>query len=271
MFSGEKDDPLPKDALDSLAAKKKLGVLEENPPGPLGELEARGIDHAEIKRSAVRTATGDVDPNSEEARTDNGPKAPPRTVAGFEAKWAAGHTKIAGKHIAADGLVSKGGYRRILPDYKDAGDEVWDEIRRKQLEEIAGEVLSGRTATVFDALVLAPLRGKQGRTVEDLANQFGVTTDRIHKIKHDATRKIEDGLMKPKNYETTADPAALPTQPIAEWRAQVAGYRAHVASLERKNPDFDDRWKSALAKYRRERRKNKSNFEGEIGHIPPHR
>ena len=44
MFSGEKDDPLPKDALDSLAAKKKLGVLEENPPGPLGELEARGID-----------------------------------------------------------------------------------------------------------------------------------------------------------------------------------------------------------------------------------
>jgi hypothetical protein len=28
---------------------------------------------------------------------------------------AAGHAKVAGKHIAADGLVSRGGKRRILP------------------------------------------------------------------------------------------------------------------------------------------------------------
>src|SRR5262249_23633373 len=34
---------------------------------------------------------------------------------GYEAKWAAGQTKFGGKHVPADGLVSRRGYRRVFP------------------------------------------------------------------------------------------------------------------------------------------------------------
>src|SRR5262245_264726 len=40
----------------------------------------------------------------------------PRTIEGYEAKWAAGHSKVGGRHVAADGLVARSGRRRILPD-----------------------------------------------------------------------------------------------------------------------------------------------------------
>src|SRR5262245_9614487 len=126
----DEDDPKPKDALDEITADKKQSILEEQPPGPLGELDARGIDHSEIKRSATRTAMGEADPNSEEARTDSGPKAHPRTLHGFESRWAAGYTKTAGKTVAADGLVSRSGFRRILPNNDD--DEWIEDFKREQ-------------------------------------------------------------------------------------------------------------------------------------------
>ena len=100
-------------------------------------------------------------------------------VGATEAKLAAGFTKIGGKHVAADGLVSRRGYRRIIPN---AGtDPDWLEYRAEQLAEIASKVLHGRNATIFEARVIAPLKGLPKWSVEDLAKQFGVTPKRIYR------------------------------------------------------------------------------------------
>src|SRR5262249_13153455 len=154
-------------------------------PGPQSELDTREADHGTIKRSAARTATADTDLNSEDARTDSEPKASPRTVQGYESRWAAGYTKVAGKTTVADGVLSRGGFRRILPNDDDDG---WlkhcKEYRLRELEDIAKDIFHGRNATVFEGLLLAPLRGERGRTVEELADQFGLTPQQIYKIKN---------------------------------------------------------------------------------------
>jgi hypothetical protein len=114
-------------------------------------------------------------------------------IAAFESKWAAGFRRIGGKRIAADGLVSRGGFRRILPDQQDDGDDLKLE-RVEKVQEIAAELLRGRTATVFENLVVAPLQGQAGATVEALAKQFGVSLDRIYKIKHGGRRKVAEKI-----------------------------------------------------------------------------
>jgi len=103
-----------------------------------------------------------------------------RSVDGFEAKWAAGFTKVDGRHVAADGMVSRRGYRRIIPE-SGPGRE-WFEDRAEDLAAAAKEALRGRNATVFDGRVLNPLMGRPKRSIEDLAEQFGTPTKRIYKI-----------------------------------------------------------------------------------------
>src|SRR5262249_47232492 len=170
------DAPDPQDAVDRItAARERAGILDEIPPGPQSELDTREADHGAIKLSAARASHADADLNSEDARIDSEPKAGPRTVQGFESKWASGYTKTAGKTVVCDGLVSRKGNRRILPNDDDDGWlERCKEYRLDELEAIAKEIFHGRNATVFEGLVLAPLRGERGRTVEELANQFGL-------------------------------------------------------------------------------------------------
>lgn len=112
-------------------------------------------------------------------------------IGASEARHASGFVKVAGKHKSADGLLSRGGYRRVLPDYEDAE---WLDLekpeRLAELEEIKSKVLHGRNATIFEQLVLAPLRGERGKTVEELAEQFNKSPDRIYKVKHKAKARV---------------------------------------------------------------------------------
>lgn len=111
-----------------------------------------------------------------------------RGIDGFEAKSATGFALVGGKHVATDGVVSREGYRRIVPD---SGLEVgWLEWRTETLAMVAKEVLRGRSATVFEARVLNPLMGLPKRSAEDLARQFGCTLARIYKIVDDAKEKL---------------------------------------------------------------------------------
>src|SRR5262245_9955104 len=87
-------------------------------------------------------------------------------IAAWEAKWVAGFIKDAGKHVAAGGLVSRGGYRRVFRDSPDWRDVDW---QAEKLEEVAAEVLHGRNATVFENLVINPIRRRPGKSVKALA------------------------------------------------------------------------------------------------------
>jgi hypothetical protein len=79
-------------------------------------------------------------------------------------------------------------------------------ISEEQLDELqaAAEVLHGRNATVFDALVLAPLRGESKRTVESLAHQFGVNAARIHRCKNRAKSQVVRAIRRRKSLEPKA-------------------------------------------------------------------
>ena len=84
---------------------------------------------------------------------------------------ASGHVKAAGKHVSADGLVSRGGKRRILPS-DDGGDA---EAGRFLVEEVAKKVLRGREATIFEKRLA-------GVKLEALAEQFGRSISFIHAV-----------------------------------------------------------------------------------------
>jgi hypothetical protein len=110
--------------------------------------------------------------------------------AAFEAKWAAGFVKVAGKHIKADGLVSRRGNRRIIP--ADLYEDVDEYLREDRIEMLAtaAKVLHGRNATVFEKLYLNPLQGKRQATREELAQQFGVPVSQIYKIAERAKERV---------------------------------------------------------------------------------
>jgi hypothetical protein len=119
-----------------------------------------------------------------------------RSVAGYEAKWAAGYTKVGGKYIAADGLVSRGGFRRIIPEETDWDREKWAE-RAAELADAAGKILHGRNATIFEGRVLDPLRGRPKRSVDDLAAQFGIAPKRVYKIVERCSDRVMAALSAP--------------------------------------------------------------------------
>jgi hypothetical protein len=92
-----------------------------------------------------------------------------------------------GKHVAADLLVSRRGFRRVIPD--DAGLDV----EASELQELARVHLTGRVAAVFDAFVLRPLlTGDARASVESLAADFGVSQRRIYKDLVRAQRQLSD-------------------------------------------------------------------------------
>jgi hypothetical protein len=60
-------------------------------------------------------------------------------VGAFEAKYASGFTKEAGKHVMADGLTTEGGNRKIVP-CRDPDEEYEWQWRAEQISELAQEV-----------------------------------------------------------------------------------------------------------------------------------
>jgi hypothetical protein len=117
----------------------------------------------------------------------------------FEARRAAGFTKVDGKHVAADGLVSRRGYRKIIPEH--LLETVWDREkwadRTAELADVAGKVLRGRNATIFEGRVLDPLKGRSKRSVEELAKQFGISTKRVYNIVERCSHRVMAALNAP--------------------------------------------------------------------------
>jgi hypothetical protein len=127
----------------------------------------------------------------------NAPTIQPRTIAAYEAKRATGFTSDgSGKRIAADGLVSRGGYRRIIPG-ETTEEENKREWRAEELATIAAEIFSGRNATIFEGRILNPLMGRPKRSVEDLAAQFGIPTQRVYKIEERCRERVMAAFSTP--------------------------------------------------------------------------
>jgi hypothetical protein len=80
--------------------------------------------------------------------------------------------------------------------------------QEKAAVELVGKVLHGRNATVFEGLVLNPLLGKPAKTVQELAKQFGVPADRIHKIKHDCIERLKKEVRNRKLPSPVREPGA---------------------------------------------------------------
>jgi hypothetical protein len=89
----------------------------------------------------------------------------------------AGSLKIAGKTVTVDGLVSRGGKRRV---FTDSPDYEWMELRAEQLREIARKVLTGRRRDVFELMVIGPLMGDEKPEVRKLVDKYSVPPKRIY-------------------------------------------------------------------------------------------
>jgi len=111
-----------------------------------------------------------------------------------EAVRTRGFYKKDGRHIAVDGLIARSGRRRILPG--PSPNEADLTLHADELKRRLPEILTGRSATVFERLYLDPLLGSQKRPVKDLAAQFGVDEARIHRIAHGARRKVLDFMAR---------------------------------------------------------------------------
>src|SRR5262249_42647669 len=117
-------------------------------------------------------------------------------------------------------------YDRWVHNFKDA--------QIDELEAVAAEVLHGRNATVFDALVLAPLRGDDTkRTVESLAQQFGVDAARIYRCKNRAKRRVSDAINVRKSLETK-----VPDELIAFIEGVPANERCTICNRGFRWTDF---------------------------------
>jgi hypothetical protein len=125
---------------------------------------------------------------------------PTKNIGAAEDFRAEGYYKIAGRSLMADGLVSRAGYRRIPPGWLMEGIDDHEEWagNAELLANVAKQVLRNRNATVFEGLVLNPLLGRPGRTVEELAEQFGVPPARIYRIKDKVKQQMTAAIERHK-------------------------------------------------------------------------
>ena len=140
---------------------------------------------------------------------------PPDKISKFENRRVSGFDRIGGKWSKADGLISRGGYRRILPESR--SDSWLLDYQIEELEDVAKEVLRERWATVFESLVLDPLRGKPGKTIDDLARQFGVSAEQISRIKYKCKLRVEGEL------DARREAFAKKNAPEADETCEVCG------------------------------------------------
>lgn len=136
-------------------------------------------------------------------------------VAAYDAKAHSGFVRKNGKHVAWSGPLQRNGRVKIFDD-KSGHDKWLSEQNHHELIDIASKVLHGRNATVFDGLVLDPLRGQPKRTVESLATQFGVPTARIYRIKNECVERIKSELKKTRAAPEFVSPFHQAAREISE-------------------------------------------------------
>jgi len=163
-----------------------------------------------------------------------------------QAKWSTGVAKIDGRHIAVDGLVARSGRRRILPGGND--DDWLLELYAEQLAALAGRVLHGRSATVFQGRILNPLMGLPQIAVESLAAQFAVSTVEIYKILDRAKLKLKVAAMNDKSpreappiYESCPTCGRQYNNSSLSWAPCKRGY-SYSAQFNRKAVVHPECW-----------------------------
>jgi hypothetical protein len=109
----------------------------------------------------------------------------PDNVGKIEEHRARGHTKVAGKHVRADGLVSRSGFPRILP----GDDDDTSNVDADLAAETAKEVLRGREATIFEKRLV-------GVKIEALAQQFGRSVGFIHGVIEKSRIKVMQAIQR---------------------------------------------------------------------------
>jgi hypothetical protein len=145
------------------------------PQEPLSEEEVHGRtrgEHAKTNRVL------DSREEAERARRDDHRHDPDgdRARGSIEARWAAGYTKIAGKHVVNPGLLTRdSGRLKVLPESISAEEREKWLGRAIELDEIAKKELHGRNATIFEGRVTDPLLGRgPRRSAKELATKFGI-------------------------------------------------------------------------------------------------
>ena len=163
------------------------------------------LDKLNLLRTANSISAGGgkhgVDHDDYSSGSDASKQPGPRTIEGYETKWAAGQTKVGGKHVAADGLVSRLGHRRIIPGITEEERE-WLEVHTWRLQEIAKQVLHGRNATIFEKCVINPLLGEPKSSVERVAAQFNIKPKRVYNI----IDKCEEKVLREYNRQRQGRP-----------------------------------------------------------------
>ena len=117
----------------------------------------------------------------------------PDNVGKIEEYRARGHTKVAGKHVSADGLVSRSGYRRIPPKGL-LDDNMERDSQIEDLKRLAESALRGRNRKIFTRNVIEPLEDLPGATYRELADQYGISIIKVHRIMRDCHMRIEQAL-----------------------------------------------------------------------------
>jgi hypothetical protein len=115
-----------------------------------------------------------------------------------------------------DGLVSKRGFRRIIPGATREEQE-WIEEHAWKLREIAKDILHGRNATVFERRFLNPLDGHPKPPVGELAAQFNVTEKRIYNIEEDCKRRVIEEYRRRSAPKSHGDKCPMCGRVYAEW------------------------------------------------------
>jgi hypothetical protein len=169
------------------------------------------------KDGSLHPATPEAHFETDWIRHRSAESTPRRGIEGFESKRASGFAKVDGRHIAADGLVSRRGYRRIISD--SSLDREWFDLdgRVEELAKIAKEVLHGRNATVFEGRVLNPLMGQPKLSIEELAAQFGTTAKRIYNIVDDCRDRIIGEFRRRTTTKANGDKFPTCGRVYAEW------------------------------------------------------
>src|SRR5262249_36135156 len=129
-------------------------------------------------------------------------------VENFERRWSGGSSRDgSGKWRNPDGLVSRRGKRRIVPESRNS-DEI--ECDLWLLREIAEQVLHGRNATIFEKLVIKPLEdGGCHPPVEGVAAQFNITLKRAYKIRDKCWDRVLREHNRRQQQEAQEDGSAI--------------------------------------------------------------
>src|SRR5262245_50906700 len=94
-----------------------------------------------------------------------------------------------GVTVARSGLISRGGYVRVIREDISVPER---DVMISELKALAKKLLTGRNATIFERRVIGPLEDPYTpkSSIEDLANQFGISEQRVYKIISKCWKKI---------------------------------------------------------------------------------